>query len=320
MHLWISTVSNIKITLYPSKNIPNPTPSHLVEQTRLRQAQLPDFKMATYREGFTIDTIGKFAGKTILNPYLTFPAAGALASPRILSYLVEKLSLTAPATAKLTKYVRLFAVLSALHNLNNFLTAQSANNWSRDGTWDWDKEIVLLTGGSSGIGENIAKMLIARNPRTKIIIFDFAPLTWTPPLNSNIAYYQIDLTDTAALKILCERIRQEVGHPTVLINNAGLARGETICDGSYADVEITVKTNLIAPILLCKEFVPEMARRNHGHVVNVASASALVSPSELGDYAATKAGVVMLHEVCVFFCILLLLAHSCSLISCNLVF
>lgn len=129
------------------------------------------------------------------------------------------------------------------------------------------------------------------------MIIDYVPLTWNPQNGSHIHYYQCDLSQASGIQVVCEKIRQEVGHPTVLLNNAGICRGFTVCDGSYTDVEVTIKTNLIAPFLLVKEFLPNMARCNHGHIINISSMSAFLPPSKVADYAATKAGLIALHEV-----------------------
>lgn len=83
----------------------------------------------------------------------------------------------------------------------------------------------------------------------------------------------------------------------VTVNNAGLSRGRTVVEGTYSDNSITLKTNLLAPFLLSKEFLPAMIRRNHGHIFNVASMSAYIPPPGLADYAASKAGLIAFHEV-----------------------
>jgi short-subunit dehydrogenase len=115
-------------------------------------------------------------------------------------------------------------------------------------------------------------------------------------LGANLHYYQADLSKSDMIRDVCARVRAEVGHPTVLFNNAGLVRGFDILGGEYADIEVTHKTNLTAPFLLVKEFLPDMVRNNHGHIVNVCSSSAIVPPPGIVDYAATKAGIQALYE------------------------
>jgi len=271
--------------------------------------------MATYREygGFHIDTIGRAVRKTLLNESITLPLALAAtylsqpSSAAILTKLLHYITTLGinPKTLNLPKFARLALCLGATGlalTTNDTLNKWVANNWTRNsrGEWaDWSKEIVVVTGGSSGIGQHIVQGLLKRNPRTTIVIVDFAPLSWVPPegmLGKTLHYYQADLSKADVVKDVCARIREEVGHPTVLVNNAGICRGFTIADGTYADTDATLRTNLTAPFLLIKEFLPHMVSTNHGHIVNISSMSAVVPPPEMVDYAASKAGLFAMHE------------------------
>lgn len=250
--------------------------------------------MVMSREGFTIDVLAAFARKTVLNPWLAVP----------LAVLLEWRPATLVST-DLHPILRSFAVGSALVGvslcLNDWLNKWSANNWTSNLLdWNWDNEIVLITGGSGGIGASIAQRLLAQNIKTTAIIVDYVPLTWVPEGGTSVKYYKCDLSDSSAIKSLCSQIRLEVGQPTVLVNNAGLCRGFTIMEGSYHDVELTIHTNLVAPFLLIKEFLPHMVETNHGHIMNISSMSSLIPPAKLADYAATKAGIIAMHEVCNF--------------------
>ncbi|EGS22334.1 uncharacterized protein CTHT_0018580 [Thermochaetoides thermophila DSM 1495] len=271
--------------------------------------------MATYREygGFHIDTLGRAVRKTLLNESITLPLALAAtylsqpSSAAILTKLLHYITTLGinPKTLNLPKFARLALYLGATGlalTTNDTLNKWVANNWTRNSRseWaDWSKEIVVVTGGSSGIGQHIVQGLLKRNPRTTIVIVDFAPLSWVPPegmLGKTLHYYQADLSKADVVEDVCARIRKEVGHPTVLVNNAGICRGFTIADGTYADTDATLRTNLTAPFLLIKEFLPHMVSTNHGHIVNISSMSAVVPPPEMVDYAASKAGLFAMHE------------------------
>lgn len=134
--------------------------------------------------------------------------------------------------------------------------------------------------------------------------------------NKPVAFFRCDLSNEEEIRAVCLRIREEVGNPTVLgrcilsfcnlgillakavpVNNAGIIRGRMIAEGTYSGNALTLKTNLLAPLLLCKEFLPYMIHRNHGHIVNVSSLSAYIPPPTLADYAASKAGLLILDEV-----------------------
>jgi len=243
----------------------------------------------------------------VLNEHLTLPVAAAAtyfsfeASGSYLANIaavVSRFGLDASfvsrAAARRAGRVALgLGAAGFLFSLNEWLNKWCANNWTptKRGEWDWDREIVVVTGTS------VVQKLLDRNPRTTIVVIDFAPLSWTPPAGSKVHYYQADLSDSNVVRNVCEKVRVEVGHPTVLINNAGIVRGFTVMEGSYADVELTIKTNLLAPFILVKEFLPDMVKHNHGHIVSVCFMSSVVAPPGIVDYAATKNGILSLHEV-----------------------
>lgn len=276
------------------------------------------------REGLNIDVIARLVRKTALNEQLTLPVAAAatylgLATSsghltklaQVISSLGLESSTVSRANACKTGKVALaLGTAGFLLSFNEWLNKWFANNWTptKKGEWNWDREVVVVTGAASGLGASIVQKLLARNPNTTIVVVDFAPLSWTPPDGSNVHYYQADLSNSKTVKDICERIRTEVGYPTVLVNNAGIARGTTVLEGSYADTELTIKTNLTAPFLLVQEFLPEMVKNNHGHLVSICSMSSVVAPPNLVVYGATKNGILSLHEVslqaCDFECLL----------------
>ncbi|KAJ5364819.1 uncharacterized protein N7496_010532 [Penicillium cataractarum] len=255
------------------------------------------------REGLYIDPIFKGLRQTLLHPLFTLACL----------YLVHGAKLSAAAPYE--KPVQLIAGTSIFLWLNDWLSTKSQNNWVIDDNWDWKKELVVVTGGSGGIGGGVSQRLAAMGAR--VIVLDIIPLTYEPGISSplfdkrrqiaqslliksqgtkRIVYYRCDLSDEKAISSVCEKIKLEIGHPTVLVNNAGLSRGRTIVEGSYSDNIITLKTNLLAPFLLSKEFLPTMIQHNHGHIFNVASMSAYIPPPGIADYAASKAGLIAFHE------------------------
>ncbi|GLA70812.1 hypothetical protein AtubIFM55763_000986 [Aspergillus tubingensis] len=231
------------------------------------------------REGLYIDPIIVGLRKTIFHPFTTL----------LLQFLVPKLAFLVPYQ----QLIHITATTSVLLWFNDWLTSKSLNNWVTDHTWDWNKELVVVTGGSGGIGAGVAQRLAALGAR--VVVLDIIPLTYNPE-NKQILYQKCDLSDEKEIASVCEKIRTEIGDPSVLVNNAGLSRGRTVVEGTYSDNSITLKTNLLAPFFLTKEFLPAMIRRNHGHIFNVASMSAYIPPPGLADYAASKAGLIAFHE------------------------
>lgn len=98
------------------------------------------------------------------------------------------------------------------------------------------------------------------------------------------------------MNAIADEIRAKVGHPTVLINNAGVARGKYILDAEPGDVRFTFDVNTLAHYWLAKAFLPNMVRTNHGMVVTVASLASWITAPKMVDYAASKAAALAFHE------------------------
>jgi len=111
-----------------------------------------------------------------------------------------------------------------------------------------------------------------------------------------VHYFQCDITSSSAIADVASEIRSKVGSPTILINNAGVARGKSILEGTEKDVRFTFDVNTISHYLLAKEFLPSMIAKNHGMVVTVASAASYVTVANMVDYAASKAAALSFHE------------------------
>lgn len=95
---------------------------------------------------------------------------------------------------------------------------------------------------------------------------------------------------------MAAEIRKDVGDPTILINNAGVARGKSILDASEKDVRFTFEVNTLSHYWLAKEFVPSIAKNNHGMIVTVASFAAYLAVPNMVDYSASKSAALAFHE------------------------
>jgi len=92
------------------------------------------------------------------------------------------------------------------------------------------------------------------------------------------------------------KIIEEIGHPTVLINNAGVVQGKLILDLKPEDVKQTFEVNTLAHFWILKAFLPEMIKQKTGHIVTMASVMGLVGSAQMTDYSASKAALISLHE------------------------
>jgi NAD(P)-dependent dehydrogenase (short-subunit alcohol dehydrogenase family) len=87
------------------------------------------------------------------------------------------------------------------------------------------------------------------------------------------------------------------GAPDVVVNNAGLFALRRLEETPPLDFARTIETNLVAPFLLLRAFLPAMRARGSGHVVTVGSIADRLAFPENGAYAASKFGARAMHEV-----------------------
>ncbi|CAG8655896.1 11322_t:CDS:2, partial [Paraglomus occultum] len=164
-------------------------------------------------------------------------------------------------------------------------------NGTKSRKLDWDDEIVLITGGARGIGLLLAETLSIRN--VTIVVLDIRKPEIDHP---NIVFFECDVSKYDQVQRIAKEIIAEVGHPTIIVNNAGVVKGKTILDESEEEILSTISVNLLAPFWITKTFLPEMITRNHGHIVNISSALGFAAVAQTADYCATKSGIVAFHE------------------------
>ncbi|EAW06309.1 short chain dehydrogenase/reductase family protein [Aspergillus clavatus NRRL 1] len=237
------------------------------------------------REGFTADVLGKVLQNTLLTPWTTTP-------------LVLLARYTAEGTQLAEQHPRLFwflqalASLAVLRRLNAWLNTRALNNGVSD-RFHWHREVVVLTGGSNGIGRQVAELLGARG--IKVAILDIQPPE-SQPLAPTVRFYECDISSPSAIAAAAADIRSSLGEPTILINNAGICSGKTILGSTEAQTRLHFEVNTLAHYWLAREFLPAMVTRNHGMVVTVASQAGYVTTPNLVDYAATKSAAISFHE------------------------
>jgi all-trans-retinol dehydrogenase (NAD+) len=80
------------------------------------------------------------------------------------------------------------------------------------------------------------------------------------------------------------------------INNAGIATCRTILAGTEDSIRKTFAVNTMAHFWMVREFLPAMAKKNHGHVVTIASLASFIVHASNVDYSCTKASALAFHE------------------------
>ena len=182
--------------------------------------------------------------------------------------------------------------LGLLGSTNSYLSHKAYNNWTTDNTWDWSREIVVITGGSSGFGAILVRRLAEKG--IKVVSLDINEPLGTLP--DHVTFFKVDITSREEVHEVANKIGQQIGEPTVLVNNAGVPGMRTILgepDGYAAKV---FAVNIVSHYDLVREFLPHMIEKNHGHVVTVASAASFAAFANNTAYAGSKAAALAFHE------------------------
>lgn len=151
---------------------------------------------------------------------------------------------------------------------------------------------ILITGGGSGIGLEIAKALNATN---KIIIVgrNKEKLDAAAQGLENVSTIQADVTHEDDINRLYEEVKTTFGKLNILINNAGFAHYYTISENSQthdkAWEEFT--TNYFAPIRMTEKFLPLLKEQSEAAIVNVSSIVGFVPGASLPTYSDSKAAL-----------------------------
>lgn len=151
---------------------------------------------------------------------------------------------------------------------------------------------ILITGGGSGIGLEIAKVL---SPANKIIIVGRTKekLDEAAKGLENVFTVQVDITNEADIDRLYEEVKTTFGGINILINNAGNAYVYNLADAGdiYSKALAEFTTNYFAPIRLTDKFLPILKEQKEAAIVNVSSIVGLVPGSHVPTYSDSKAAL-----------------------------
>ncbi|OKL38042.1 SDR family NAD(P)-dependent oxidoreductase [Domibacillus mangrovi] len=154
------------------------------------------------------------------------------------------------------------------------------------------KQIVVITGASSGLGTELAKEAVSSGYSVVLIarrMERLQQLKQELETSSNtVRVYQADVTDRTALCALFT----EIGHVDVLINNAGVGYFAWAHEMKQEETEQMMNVN-VTGLINCSELVmPQMIKRKSGHIINISSQAGKLATPKSAVYAATKHAVL----------------------------
>lgn len=161
---------------------------------------------------------------------------------------------------------------------------------------------VLITGASSGIGRELADLLLERGAHVALLARRVEPIeTWAAPRRAARPQQVIwaaaaDVTVPAQVFEVVEQATAALGGLDVAIVNAGIAGGGMLGCGHYAAHEQVIKTNVLGALATTETVMAHFRRHNQGHVVLVSSVAAFRGLPGSAVYSASKAAVSTLAQ------------------------
>jgi len=163
-----------------------------------------------------------------------------------------------------------------------------------------ENKIVLITGASSGIGAATAKefakngaivLLVARNEINLKKVTDYIIKN-----GGKANYFIADVSDYNLVQQLAEKVKTEVGVPDIIINNAGHGKWKFMDETDYEEVSEIMAVPYFASFYMTKAFLPEMQKRNSGHIVNMTSIAGFIAFSGATAYIAARTAMIGFHN------------------------
>jgi NAD(P)-dependent dehydrogenase (short-subunit alcohol dehydrogenase family) len=163
----------------------------------------------------------------------------------------------------------------------------------------FEGKTAFITGGASGIGLGIAKVLVERGAQVVLADLrqdhiDDALAEFAGGGQSNaVSALQLDVTSREKYREAAQKMQDEFGGIDILVNNAGVGLEGPLLEATYADYDFGFGVNIGGVINGFTEFMPQMiAHGRGGHIVSTASLAAeVVMPPQMAIYAASKAAV-----------------------------
>jgi NAD(P)-dependent dehydrogenase (short-subunit alcohol dehydrogenase family) len=195
---------------------------------------------------------------------------------------------------------------TALRRLALVAAIGAAGSWTaklwlrRSRRISFQNKIVLITGGSRGLGLVIARQLAAAGARLALCARDAAELAraeaelrhWPTQILTHVC----DITRREEAERLVARVEAELGPIDILINNAGVISVGPVEYMNIADYEQAMQIHFWGPLYIIQKVIPSMRARGQGRIVNVASIGGRLSVPHLIPYCASKFAMVGLSR------------------------
>lgn len=161
---------------------------------------------------------------------------------------------------------------------------------------DLKGRIAVITGGSRGLGEAMAKALADAGAQIALVGRDRMRLQRVQEditANGGVAeVFVADVTREIEVAKLAEEVNERFGGPQILINSAGINLRKNLVDFTLEEFRSVVDGSLISTFLMCRAFVPGMKGTGYGRILNMSSIMGHVSLAGRTAYSSAKAALL----------------------------
>jgi NAD(P)-dependent dehydrogenase (short-subunit alcohol dehydrogenase family) len=157
--------------------------------------------------------------------------------------------------------------------------------------FDFTNQVIIITGGSSGIGLTTAKLFAECGAR--VVCVDMCPPQ--EPL-ANCRYLKADVSNFHEVRDCVTHILAEEKTVDALINNAGISKDAPVWKMAEAEWDAVLNVNLKGAFNFIHHLAPHLRERQRGKIVNVSSINGMRGKFGLANYAASKAGLIGLTK------------------------
>lgn len=154
----------------------------------------------------------------------------------------------------------------------------------------------VITGGSRGLGEAMAKSLAEAGAQIALVARDRVRME---RVRDEIAarrgvaeLFVTDVTNEDQVAQLAEAVKARFGNPQILINSAGINLRKNLVDFSLDEFRGVLDASLISTFLMCRAFVPGMKGTGYGRILNMSSIMSHVSLAGRAAYSSAKAALL----------------------------
>lgn len=170
---------------------------------------------------------------------------------------------------------------------------------------DISGQVVVITGGGSGIGRILAVKFADKGCTPVIWDLNQEGMRQTVDevrrfTGRSCHYYACDVSDRKAVYETMARVKADVGPVNILVNNAGIVNGKRLMDMEDERMVKLMEVNTMSHFWTVKSVLQDMMDRNEGHIVSISSIAGLSGACNMTDYCASKHAAIGFMEALMF--------------------